>query len=102
VMAASALCKKFSGKKLVLIYNSYLDKDIFEILKTLKPIIDTIKIYKYVSLERRLANDKIYQVANALNLKCEEFVSLDEKKKTLVFGSFALVESFLKEWSDKK
>ncbi|EII0219956.1 bifunctional folylpolyglutamate synthase/dihydrofolate synthase [Campylobacter coli] len=102
VMAASALCKKFSGEKLVLIYNSYLDKDIFEILKTLKPIIDTIKIYKYVSLERRLANDKIYQVANALNLKCEEFVSLDEKKKTLVFGSFALVESFLKEWSDKK
>ncbi|EAL8145536.1 bifunctional folylpolyglutamate synthase/dihydrofolate synthase, partial [Campylobacter coli] len=39
VMAASALCKKFSGEKLVLIYNSYLDKDIFEILKTLKPII---------------------------------------------------------------
>ncbi|EKH5241369.1 bifunctional folylpolyglutamate synthase/dihydrofolate synthase, partial [Campylobacter coli] len=35
VMAASALCKKFSGEKLVLIYNSYLDKDIFEILKTL-------------------------------------------------------------------
>lgn len=102
VMAASALCKKFSGEKLVLIYNSYLDKDIFEILKTLKPIIDTIKIYKYVSLERRLANDEIYQVANALNLKCEEFVSLDKDKKTLVFGSFALVESFLKEWSDKK
>lgn len=102
VMAASALCKKFSGEKLVLIYNSYLDKDIFEILKTLKPIIDTIKIYKYVSLERRLANDEIYQVANALNLKCEEFVSLDKDKKTLVFGSFALVESFLKEWSDKE
>ncbi|EAH9345156.1 bifunctional folylpolyglutamate synthase/dihydrofolate synthase, partial [Campylobacter coli] len=52
--------------------------------------------------ERKLANDEIYQVANDLNLRCEEFVSLDERKKTLVFGSFALVESFLKEWSDKK
>ncbi|EHD2699791.1 bifunctional folylpolyglutamate synthase/dihydrofolate synthase [Campylobacter coli] len=102
VMAANALCKKFIGEKLVLVYNSYLDKDIFEILKTLKPIIDTIKIYKYISLERKLANDEIYQVANDLNLRCEEFVSLDERKKTLVFGSFALVESFLKEWSDKK
>ncbi|MFK0359185.1 bifunctional folylpolyglutamate synthase/dihydrofolate synthase, partial [Campylobacter coli] len=59
-------------------------------------------IYKYISLERKLANDEIYQVANDLNLRCEEFVSLDERKKTLVFGSFALVESFLKEWSDKK
>lgn len=102
VMAANALCEKFMGEKLVLVYNSYLDKDIFEILKALKPIIDTIKIYKYTSLERRLADDEIYKVVNALNLRCEEFVSLDKDKKTLVFGSFALVESFLKEWSDKK
>ncbi|HEA7842827.1 TPA: bifunctional folylpolyglutamate synthase/dihydrofolate synthase [Campylobacter coli] len=102
VMAANALCEKFMGEKLILVYNSYLDKDIFEILKALKPIIDTIKIYKYASLERRLADDEIYKVANALNLRCEEFASLDKDKKTLVFGSFALVESFLKEWSDKK
>ncbi|TKX31743.1 Mur ligase family protein [Campylobacter estrildidarum] len=102
VMAASALCEQFMGEKLILVYNSYQDKDIFEILKTLKPIIDTIKIYKYISLERKLANDEIYKIADILGIKCEEFTSLEKQKKALVFGSFALVENFLKEWSDKK
>ncbi|TKX33096.1 Mur ligase family protein [Campylobacter aviculae] len=101
-MAAVALRDQFIGEKLILVYNSYQDKDIFEILKTLKPIIDTIKIYKYVSMERKLADDEIYKIANILGIRCEEFISLEKQKKTLVFGSFALVENFLKEWSDKK
>ncbi|MBK1993949.1 bifunctional folylpolyglutamate synthase/dihydrofolate synthase, partial [Campylobacter novaezeelandiae] len=37
-MAAKALYERFQNTKIDLIYNSYLDKDIFEILKTLKPI----------------------------------------------------------------
>ncbi|EIO4838036.1 TPA: bifunctional folylpolyglutamate synthase/dihydrofolate synthase, partial [Campylobacter jejuni] len=46
-MAAKAMLDKFQGEKINLIYNAYLDKDIFQILNTLKPIIDTIQIYKY-------------------------------------------------------
>ncbi|MGH2327866.1 Mur ligase family protein [Campylobacter taeniopygiae] len=102
VMAAEALRDQFIGKKIILVYNSYQDKDVFEILKTLKPIIDTIKIYKYISAERKLISDEIYNIANILGIKCEEFTVLDKQRKTLVFGSFALVENFLKEWSDKK
>ncbi|MBZ7945138.1 bifunctional folylpolyglutamate synthase/dihydrofolate synthase [Campylobacter sp. RM10532] len=102
VMAATALRDQFMGEKLILVYNSYQDKDVFKILKTLKPIIDTIKIYKYISIERKLMNDEIYNIANILGIKCEEFNFLEKQKKTLVFGSFALVENFLKEWSDKK
>ncbi|WP_415858825.1 Mur ligase family protein [Campylobacter molothri] len=102
VMAAIALRDQFMGEKLILVYNSYQDKDVFKILKTLKPIIDTIKIYKYISIERKLMNDEIYNIANILGIKCEEFNFLEKQKKTLVFGSFALVENFLKEWSDKK
>ncbi|MBM0637169.1 bifunctional folylpolyglutamate synthase/dihydrofolate synthase [Campylobacter sp. VicNov18] len=102
VMAAQALLERFKGEKVNLIYNSYLDKDIFEILKTLKPIIDTIQIYKYKSVERKLADDEIYSVASKLEIKCEEFKNLKENKKKLVFGSFMLVENFLKEWSGKK
>ncbi|MGH2266852.1 Mur ligase family protein [Campylobacter taeniopygiae] len=102
VMAAEALRDQFIGEKIILVYNSYQDKDVFEILKTLKPIIDTIKIYKYISAERKLISDEIYNIANILGIKCEEFTVLDKQRKTLVFGSFALVENFLKEWSDKK
>ncbi|MBZ7964228.1 bifunctional folylpolyglutamate synthase/dihydrofolate synthase [Campylobacter sp. 2457A] len=102
VMAAAALRDQFMGEKIILVYNSYQDKDVFEILKTLKPIIDTIKIYKYVSIERKLISNEIYNLANILGIKCEEFNFLEKQKKTLVFGSFALVENFLKEWSDKK
>lgn len=101
-MAAKAMFDKFQGEKINLIYNAYLDKDIFQILNTLKPIIDTIQIYKYKSAERKLADDEIYSIASKLGIKCKEFVKLEENKKNLVFGSFMLVENFLKEWCGKK
>ena len=101
-LAASALCESFKNEKINLIYNSYLDKDVYEILKTLKPIIDTIQIYKYENLERKLANDEIFNIASSLGVKCEHFKSLNLQKKNLVFGSFVLVENFLRNWCDKK
>ncbi|HAA2134097.1 TPA: bifunctional folylpolyglutamate synthase/dihydrofolate synthase [Campylobacter jejuni] len=101
-MAAKAMLDKFQGEKINLIYNAYLDKDIFQILNTLKPIIDTIQIYKYKSAERKLADDEIYSIASKLGIQCKEFVKLEENKKNLVFGSFMLVENFLKEWCGKK
>ncbi|MBW1400649.1 bifunctional folylpolyglutamate synthase/dihydrofolate synthase, partial [Campylobacter jejuni] len=101
-MAAKAMLDKFQGEKINLIYNAYLDKDIFQILNTLKPIIDTIQIYKYKSAERKLADDEIYSIASKLGIQCKEFVKLEENKKNLVFGSFMLVEIFLKEWCGKK
>lgn len=101
-MAARALREKFGDEKLVLIYNSFLDKDIFQILNTLKPIIDKIKIYEYFSNERKLANENIFIIAKKLGIKCEKFQHLDPNEKTLVFGSFTLVENFLKEFGDKE
>lgn len=101
-MAARALREKFGDEKLVLIYNSFLDKDIFQILNTLKPIIDKIKIYEYFSNERKLANENIFIIAKKLGIKCEKFQHLDSNEKTLVFGSFTLVENFLKEFGDKE
>lgn len=101
-MAARALCERFNSEKLVLVYNSFLDKDIFQILNTLKPIIAKIKIYKYFSNERELANENIFIIAEKLGIKCENFQCLDSNEKTLVFGSFMLVENFLKEFGDKE
>ncbi|MCX2682404.1 Mur ligase family protein [Campylobacter sp. MIT 21-1685] len=102
IMAARALRERFYPSKVVLVYNSFLDKDVFTILKTLKPIIDIIKIYKYPSQERELANKFIFSFAKVLNIQCQWFENLDCDKTTLVFGSFVLVENFLKEWSDKE
>lgn len=102
VMAAKAIVKEFKNNKIDLIYNSFLDKNIFNILKTLKPIIDKIKIYDYKVLNRQLANDEILRISNVLDIKCERFKELDLNKKNLVFGSFILIENFLKDYGIEK
>ncbi len=95
-MAALALAKHFEGQKFTLVYNSFLDKNIFAILKNLKPLIDKITIYKYFS-HRALANDEIKRIATELGIVCEDFKALKKDERYLVFGSFVLVEHFLKE-----
>ncbi|NDJ27792.1 bifunctional folylpolyglutamate synthase/dihydrofolate synthase [Campylobacter sp. MIT 12-8780] len=95
-LAARALLEKFKGQKLCLIYNSFLDKDIFAILRITKPIIDKIMIYKYES-QRELATKHIKEVALKLDIKCEDFIKLEKDRTYLVFGSFVLVQHFLKE-----
>ncbi|TEY04582.1 Mur ligase family protein [Campylobacter sp. US33a] len=101
-LAAKAIKERFLGQKLILVYNSFLDKDVFAVLKTLKPIIDKIQIYEYESTDRKLATEQIKQISNELNISCEKFTFFDEKNKYLVFGSFVLVENFLKEYFAKK
>lgn len=95
-MAALALAKHFKGQKFTLVYNSFLDKNIFAILKNLKPLIDKITIYKYFS-QRALANSEIKRIAKELGITCEDFKTLKKDERYLVFGSFVLVENFLKE-----
>ncbi|ELQ2611351.1 Mur ligase family protein [Campylobacter upsaliensis] len=98
VLATRALCEYFKGEKLEIVYNSFLDKKIFEILKILKPISVKIMVFKCENETRALANEQIFDLCEKLNIKCEEFKELDKDKKTLVFGSFVLVEKFLKDY----
>lgn len=95
-MAALALVEHFKGQKFTLVYNSFLDKNIFAILKNLKPLIDKITIYKYFS-QRTLGDFEIKRTAKELGIVCEDFQSLKQHERYLVFGSFVLVEHFLKE-----
>lgn len=80
-----------------LVYNAFDDKDIFGVLLSLKPFIGKIHIYNYQSHSRKLATHKIIQVASELGIACCEFVNLDENERYLVFGSFMLIENFIKE-----
>jgi len=94
-MAADALCKTFDGKKVVLIYNSYKDKDYPTILKRLKPIIEEILVIA-IDSPRAAEEADIYHVAHELKLPISSFSTLHETKEYLVFGSFSVVEAFLK------
>ncbi|WP_435521807.1 IclR family transcriptional regulator domain-containing protein [Campylobacter jejuni] len=68
-MAAKAMLDKFQGEKINLIYNAYLDKDIFQILNTLKPIIDTPTL-RVLNILELLAKEKLTlsAIAKKLNI----------------------------------
>lgn len=93
--AARAMCDFFKGKKLNLVCNFFLDKNIFSILSILKPISAKIMLYDYES-ERKLASDEVFKIAKELDIACEKFTGIKDDELYLVFGSFLLVEKFLK------
>ncbi|QKG29591.1 Mur ligase family protein [Campylobacter sp. RM16187] len=103
-LAAQVIAQKFIGKKLVLIYNSFADKDYKAVLATLKPIIKRVEIYQYDSGERELATDEIRKTLHELDIEHRDFLAnfdnLCENKDELylAFGSFYLVEAFLRQF----
>lgn len=86
-----------SLKKPVLIYNSFMDKDIRAVLLALVPQISRVEIYEYKSDERKLAGEEIAKICAQIGLECDKFTQLNERENYLVFGSFLLVEHFLNE-----
>ncbi len=95
IAAAKALSKQFKDQKIVLIYNSYADKDYREILETLKPIIKRVEILPI--LNKRVEQKDILQMTlKSLNIEFGDFVEIDKYENYLVFGSFLVVEEFLK------
>jgi dihydrofolate synthase / folylpolyglutamate synthase len=100
VMAAKALVESLGGKKVFLVYNSYKDKDFKTILEVLKPIIQAILVIEIES--PRAANQAdLYDVAKALTLPISSFEAIQSDKEYLVFGSFSVVEAFLKGLCEK-
>ena len=58
ILAADALRDHFMGKKVILIYNSYKDKDYIGILKRLKPVVKRVEILK-IENNTRMENEDI-------------------------------------------
>jgi len=82
-------------KKVNLVYNTYSDKDYEEILKILKPKIK--KLYLIDVKNERIENkEKIKKTAQKLGIEVDEFKEI--KKPMLVYGSFSVVEEFLKRY----
>ncbi len=97
-LAARAIVKSLD-KKVNLVYNTYKDKNYEEILKILKPKINKLFLID-VKNERIEDKNKIKSVAKDLGIEFEEFKEI--KKPMLVFGSFSVVEEFLRGYNASK
>ncbi len=96
-LAASSIVKELNGKKYVLIYNSYKDKDYKTILSILKPIIKRVQI---IPIESQRAENigSLHKSLNDLKIEYSKFCGVHTNESYLVFGSFSVVEQFLKEY----
>lgn len=100
VMAAEALVKSLGKKKVVLVYNSYKDKDFKTILSVLKPVVEEVQVIEIDSPRAAELSD-LYATAKALELPISSFLAIQNDKEYLVFGSFSVAEAFLKGLSEK-
>ena len=98
VLASEAILDTLKGKKYILVYNSFKDKNYEEILKILKPIISHVEI---IEIDDKRAEDKrkLEDAFKALDIEFLMFEKIALDKKYLVFGSFSVVESFLKVYN---
>lgn len=93
-LAASVLVNEFKDKKIILIYNSYKDKDYETVLKILKPIINKITIIE-LDDKRIVEKKELEKVIKQLDLVKIDTIKIEENEEYLVFGSFLVVEKFL-------
>ncbi len=102
--AANAVLSSLKNLKVNLVYNAYFDKDVEGVLATLSPVVKRVLVFEYESGERELAGERVAEAARVLGLECAKFdksTGLAASEKYLVFGSFALVENFLK-WFERR
>jgi dihydrofolate synthase/folylpolyglutamate synthase len=99
-LAAKEIVNNFSNNKVILVYNSYEDKQYEEVLNILKPIIKRVEIIK-VDDKRIVSTDILMDITKKLGLKTKIFQDIDFNESYLVFGSFLVVEQFLKKIDEK-
>ncbi|MEA3352276.1 MAG: bifunctional folylpolyglutamate synthase/dihydrofolate synthase [Campylobacterota bacterium] len=100
-LAANEICKQLGKKekKSILVYNSYKDKNYKEILTILMPVIKEVHIIKCDD-ERIVDRKDLEKVMDILGIEYKNFNmdKIDKDEEYLVFGSFSVVESFLKQF----
>ncbi len=94
-LAARSITQALAGKKFVLLYNSFKDKDYKQILEILRPIVKHVEILS-IEGERVEQEERLKKTLNQLKIQYAPFEKIDNDKEYLVFGSFKVVEDFLK------
>jgi len=96
-LAARAIEKALNGK-VVLIYNSLDDKDCEKVLRILKPKVKRVEIISIHS-QRATTLSEIEKALKNVELEYSYFEGeIDDEENYLVFGSFYVVEEFLKSF----
>ena len=99
-LAARAIAEIYAGKKIVLIYNSFADKDIAAVLRTLAPVLKRVEILSYRVKDRKLGGAQIGKCLGELGVPhCKFSGEISADEEYLVFGSFYLAERFLKRYA---
>ena len=94
---AATVIERALDEKIVLIYNSLDDKDYEKVLKILKPKIKRVEILPIHS-QRATILEKIEEALEKVGLAYSYFDNdIEEDENYLVFGSFYVVEEFLKK-----
>ena len=91
-----SLKKNIEKRKIILVYNVLNDKDYDSILKEFEPYIQGVEIIG-IETERVLEKKLLESTLDFLNINYNDFTQIDKSKEYLVFGSFYVVESFLKK-----
>jgi dihydrofolate synthase/folylpolyglutamate synthase len=93
---SNALREKYREKKIVLVYNVLDDKDYVAILKKLKKYIKRVEIIK-IDSNRAIAVTQLQESLQSLSIDYNEFKTINKYEDYLVFGSFFVVEAFIKK-----
>ena len=94
-LAAQAIVKAMDPDT-ILIYNSLDDKDYEAVLRILKPKVKRVEII-HIESQRATVAEEIEKALNTVALPYSDFKNeIDLNEKYLVFGSFYVVEAFLK------
>ncbi len=93
-LAARAL-SRIIDKETILVYNTYEDKDYRAILEIFKPKIKEVQILP-VKNDRIVARELLEKTLTDLQIPYREFSAIKKDHNYLVFGSFSVVEEFLK------
>ncbi len=94
-LAARAIARAMAPRRVVLVYNTYRDKDFATILEILAPIIKRVAIIEVQ--ESRIVPRALLEAAlEARGVEYGPFDGVKADEEYLVFGSFSVVEAFMR------
>jgi len=96
VLAARAVSRALGERKVVLVYNSYGDKDYPAILEALRGNIERVELIA-VNNERAAPQEALRAALDALKIPYGTFREIDARHDYLVFGSFSVAEAFIRQ-----
>ncbi|BAM32616.1 bifunctional folylpolyglutamate synthase/dihydrofolate synthase [Helicobacter cinaedi] len=97
---ARALRAFLGDKKVNLVYNSYIEKDIRAILRELLPNIKKVLILS-VQNSRICPRQRLVKILESLQIAFMDFdiATMSESETYLIFGSFSVAQEFLQQYT---